>query len=348
MGYAEVLLPRVLGSRPSNGLDANTAIRIGTDTDRPLLDLLPDEFLDFRQVGLGFEFTPVSIISRACHRSVLSMTETGSSTQVYVPVGRMDLRVALKSDGVVFRKHDRQNDSRNFSENHLMRGFRFHIGTLVIVVLALGVGFAALRESNDIWDSGMFSLTLGILLTSVLLALHRAEKRRAFWLGFALFGTAYLGLSLVPSIESRLITTKALAYIDSKVPRMIPAGLAYADFDRDGKLDLYVVNNSQPNALHPNKATVVFEEATANGGSKSAGIQVTGSGNLYLSNSARLWLRGSVGTTESFMRIGHSLIALALAFVGGQLSRWLHSRSLGSTSDPGDPTPGHQPTEPLA
>ena len=48
------------------------------------------------------------------------------------------------------------------------------------------------------------------------------------------------------------------------------------------------------------------------------------------------------------MRIGHSLIALTLAFVGGQLSRWLHSRSLGSTSEPSDPTTGHQPTEPLS
>ena len=44
------------------------------------------------------------------------------------------------------------------------------------------------------------------------------EARRAFWIGFALFGWSYLGLSLVPSIESRLMTTKALAYLDSKVP----------------------------------------------------------------------------------------------------------------------------------
>ena len=45
-----------------------------------------------------------------------------------------------------------------------MRRFRFHLGTLVIVVLVLGVGFAALRESNEIWDSGVFTLTLGVLL----------------------------------------------------------------------------------------------------------------------------------------------------------------------------------------
>ena len=104
-----------------------------------------------------------------------------------------------------------------------MRRFRFHLGTLVILVLLLAVGLAALRESNEIWDSSIFSIMLGILLISILLAFHRTEKRRAFWLGFALFGWIYLGLSMVPPIESRLITTKALAFVDSKVARPIPA-----------------------------------------------------------------------------------------------------------------------------
>jgi hypothetical protein len=96
--------------------------------------------------------------------------------------------------------------------------FRFHIGTLVILVLVLGVGFAALRESNDFWDSGLFTLTLGVVLVSILLAIHRTGSRQAFWIGFTLFGWGYLSLSLVPLIEPRLVTTKALAYLDSKVP----------------------------------------------------------------------------------------------------------------------------------
>ena len=99
-----------------------------------------------------------------------------------------------------------------------MRRIRFNIASLLVVVLFVAVGFAALRESNDLWDSGLFTLTLGVLLISILLAIHRTESRRAFWIGFALFGWIYLGLSLVPSIESRLMTTKALAYLDSKVP----------------------------------------------------------------------------------------------------------------------------------
>jgi hypothetical protein len=40
------------------------------------------------------------------------------------------------------------------SESDAMRRFRFQIGTLVILVLILGIAFAALRESNEIWDRG--------------------------------------------------------------------------------------------------------------------------------------------------------------------------------------------------
>src|SRR5271157_1563167 len=81
--------------------------------------------------------------------------------------------------------------------DHAMRRFRFHIGTLLILVLILGVGFAALRESDETWDSSIFTVTLGVLLISILLAVHHLGSRKPFWLGFAVFGSAYVGLSLV-------------------------------------------------------------------------------------------------------------------------------------------------------
>src|SRR6516165_6285766 len=58
-----------------------------------------------------------------------------------------------------------------------MRRIRFSIASLLVVVLVLGVGFAALRESNELWDSGLSTLTLAVLLTSILLAIHRTESR---------------------------------------------------------------------------------------------------------------------------------------------------------------------------
>jgi hypothetical protein len=194
-----------------------------------------------------------------------------------------------------------------------MRRFRFHLGTLIALVLVLGVGFAALRESNETWDSGVFTLAVVILLTSVLLAVHRTEERRAFWLGFALFGVAYLGLSQVPPIASRLITTKVLAFIDSKLPRSMPAGFAYFDYDNDGDMDLYVVNQAQPKVLYLNRGNGTFEDVTSG---KS--------------------LSGSTGTTEKFTRIGHSLLALIIALLGGRLSGYLYAKNRRPAQGPAD------------
>jgi hypothetical protein len=202
-----------------------------------------------------------------------------------------------------------------------LRRFRYHIGTLVIIVLLLGIAFAALRESTDMWDNGVFTLTAVTLMTSVLLAIHQTEKRRAFWLGFALFGWVYLGLSLVPSIETRLLSTKALKYVDSKLPRSIPGGfdMAFADFDNDGDMDLYVANASQPNAMYINKGNGTFEDATMHVGLHDGAKQIV------LNKLSGTW---RVGTTENLVRIGHSHLALVVAMVGGLLSRYLYGKRL--------------------
>jgi hypothetical protein len=182
-----------------------------------------------------------------------------------------------------------------------MRRFRFHIGSLVILVLVLGVGFAALRESTDLWDSGVFSLTIGILLTSILLAVHRTESRRAFWLGFALFGGVYLGLSSVPSIESRMMTTKLLAFLDSKVPGRL---IHHVFFQYSATNSVAPINQVQNVAFTPDTNLL--------------GLVTTGK-----------LLGGWNGTTQNFVRIGNSLFALLAAWLGGQLSRRLF-RSLRS------------------
>ena len=209
-----------------------------------------------------------------------------------------------------------------------MRRFRFHLGTLVILVLLSGVGFAALRESNGTWDSVVFSITIGALLLSVLLAIHRRESRRAFWIGFALFGGIFLGFTLVPSIESRLITTKGLAYLESRVPRSISGGFADIDFDSDGRTDLFVTNNSLPNALYyVNKGNGTFQDVTPAAGSKLC------ISNIILGTS----LTGSSGTTENFVRIGHSLLALIAAFLGGLISRRFFAGNRVPDPEPANP-----------
>jgi hypothetical protein len=199
-----------------------------------------------------------------------------------------------------------------------MRRFRFHIGGILILVLLLGVGFAALREADDIWDSMVLSATAGVLLVSVLLLIHRKAEKRAFWAGFALLGWGYVGLTLLPSVEPRLLTTKALAFLDSKVPGRpaVITGQAWGGAGTASPPPNYIAFSPQGNLVA--------------GTTTSTSIRVwnVSTGNLLGSGS---------GTTENFLRIGHSLLALIVAWLGGKLSRRLHVRSRNIPSEPGLP-----------
>jgi len=187
-----------------------------------------------------------------------------------------------------------------------MRRIRFTIANLLVVVLFVAVGVAALRESSDIWDSGLFSLTLGILLISILIAVHRTESRRAFWIGYALFGWIYVGLSLVPSVEPRLITTRALSYLDSKVPGR--------------SLKIARVRHSV-SWSYRSPGNEVQDVAFSMDGSRLA---TSSQGNVWVwdATTGKL-LGGWRGTTDNFVRIGHSLFALLVGWFGAQLSRYL-------------------------
>lgn len=193
---------------------------------------------------------------------------------------------------------------------------RFNIASLLGVILVLGVGIAALRESSDLWESGVFTLTLAALLISILLAIHRAEKLRAFWVGFALFGSTYLGLSLFPSIESRLITTRSLAYVRSKM------------FERS--LKMTKVRHSGNWRLVP---TMGLEST----GQPAQNVAFTQDGKQLVTTNkgtVRVWdvatgrlLGGWSGTTENFVRIGHSLLSLIAAMLGGYLSHHFYAQN---------------------
>jgi hypothetical protein len=192
--------------------------------------------------------------------------------------------------------------------DRIMPKLRFNIASLVGVIVILGVSFAALRESSDIWERSVFTLILGVLLIAILLAVHRTESRRAFWIGFALFGWIYLGLSLVPSIESRLIATKGLAYLHSKLS--------------ERSLKINTVRHSGSWSFAHRKQV----QNLSNNSAGDDGIVVGHEVWLFDSTNGRLRNAWS-GTTENFVRIGHSLFALLAAWLGGQLSRRLYRSS---------------------
>jgi hypothetical protein len=188
-----------------------------------------------------------------------------------------------------------------------MRRIRFTIAGLLGFVSFTAIGLAALRSATDLWDSGVFGITLALLLISVLLAVHRTGVGRAYWLGFALFGWAYLVICLVPPIEARLPTTQGLAYIDSKVADR-PVSMTFG-FTTHG------VNGNTNRAMRLYSSLVNGDSIVS---SQSGTVRV------WDATTGRL-LAGPSGTSENFVRIGHSLLALVLAFLGAHLSRYLYA-----------------------
>jgi hypothetical protein len=183
-----------------------------------------------------------------------------------------------------------------------MRTPRFNIASMLAIILVLGVGFAALRESSDLWVSGIFCVALVCLMISILLALHHTEFRRAFWIGFTVFGWIYLGLSLVPSIEPRLMTTKALDYLTAKA--------------QGRKLKIATVRQSETSSW---SVSDKVESVVFGFGDNHFGTSDQGNARIWDVATGRL-IGVASGAIENFVRIGHALFALLVGWFGGQLS----------------------------
>jgi hypothetical protein len=79
-----------------------------------------------------------------------------------------------------------------------MRGLRFSIAGLMIAVLAMALAFAALRHNSQTLTGILFLATQATLGLASVGALCRRDEKRAWWIGFALFGWIYLGCSFAP------------------------------------------------------------------------------------------------------------------------------------------------------
>jgi hypothetical protein len=173
-----------------------------------------------------------------------------------------------------------------------MRVTRFPIAALLGVVALAAPAFAALRGGGSReWDSAWLGAVLLALLVA-LLAVHRRGKARAFWLGFVLWGTAYLVAIQSEPLRARLPTTRALILLSRLAPMksVVLSRLSAAE----------------------------REEIEARMEDESDGYLVYGfdggTGQLVVT-------AGGVG--EFFYPIGHSICTLLIALAGGLTSSLL-------------------------
>lgn len=103
-----------------------------------------------------------------------------------------------------------------------MGKLRFSMGTLIGVVVAIGVGLGALKSANA-WIADLTTaVVVGALLFAILGIAYSQGNVRRFWTGFAVFGWAFLVLNnagFQQYVGSYMSANGVLRFLHSKMAR---------------------------------------------------------------------------------------------------------------------------------
>jgi hypothetical protein len=94
-----------------------------------------------------------------------------------------------------------------------MRAPRFSIGSLLTVIGILGVGMAALRRPAPVWASVIYTVAVTAIVAGACNAIVGRGARRAYWIGFALFGGAYIYLTGGSELVTEPLLDLAYPYV---------------------------------------------------------------------------------------------------------------------------------------
>ena len=92
---------------------------------------------------------------------------------------------------------------------------RISIAGMMILLVALGLVLSSLRFPSEGAAAAVLLVTQAILAVAVLAVGYSTQERRAFWLGFAVFGCGNLAQASGPQTARRLPTTAPLEWLRS-------------------------------------------------------------------------------------------------------------------------------------
>ncbi len=182
---------------------------------------------------------------------------------------------------------------------------RFSIRGLMLAIVLLAMGFAALRTPSPFWGNVWFSVALAGVTLAVPAAVCTRDADKAFWCGFAVCGWVYFVASVGPWISSetsyQLLTTTVL---DIAAPHII---------QRDYLLRNYMTAFNPPSAPQAPSPWQIW--------------------NLPDFSLGERWHIGyaTLQCPVLYLRIGHAAFCLVVAFFGGEAARYLYA----TRSEPG-------------
>lgn len=215
---------------------------------------------------------------------------------------------------------------------------RFSLLAVMLAVLYVAVVLTALRYANELWAGAMFTLVLILLLTGTLAAIFHKERRRAFWVGFSLFGwTMFIvdtDMPYVQSVRFRLVDYTLLQkghrslsqwlrgqqagqLADGALLAQGAASAVYAELDHS---ESYPQFGPSVGPILPGS----YPPSVGSYGPSAVGRPTRGSTAAYripaigASQQRRpTILLPGVPDERSFLRVGHAAFTLLLAILGG-------------------------------
>jgi hypothetical protein len=209
-----------------------------------------------------------------------------------------------------------------------MRAPHFSIGSLLTVIAILGVGLAALRNPSPLWASALYTVAATAIVAGAANAIVGHGARRAYWLGFSLFGGAYIYFTGSSQLVTDTFLDLAYPYVAAEVPSAAPASPNGPNPSTSVTLGSPVQASYAPTTV---PGTVTIPPAPA--------IPAFSAPNATPSPAVSAWdhwLKPDLQLDEfipprelsakfsslTFRQIGHALAALLAATLGGVFVQW--------------------------
>jgi hypothetical protein len=203
---------------------------------------------------------------------------------------------------------------------------RRSIAGLMILVALLAIGIAALSRPTRLWGAVLFSSATALFLIAAIVAIFGSRRERAFCAGFAITGTAYLLLQYGPWCETQVGPhTLPTAVLDLLYPVVAsPPAIPMQVAAYPSNLIVYTAPVI-PGTPGVASGTLAGGPGATGGGPGSAPFQIPFVGST---SPWGTWtevdlgqLSAGLSTPSAFYRIGHSILSLVAALVGGAIAR---------------------------
>lgn len=214
--------------------------------------------------------------------------------------------------------------------------FRFSIRQLLLGTALVAAACVALRSASPDWVAALLGLTLLVLVAAIALAIFRQAGQRAFWLGFAMFGWAYLLLlayswSLDPNTSHAnplrpysLVTTQLSQSGYNRIYSR-PDSVNYYVTPSDISFAYPVTNVTGTMSSGPNTVTMNSNGGLAKSGDFSFYVGTGGTNTLTTIASGPSASVPTGPSQDDFINVAHALWAILIALCGGYFTCWLYA-----------------------